>query len=67
MLRYSDDKKGIVKLAREKGMTDGQILSAACANETATRRREIVKQWAESLGLTEEEAIDVAKREAILK
>jgi hypothetical protein len=66
-LRYSSDRVAIVREARKSGLSDEQILLALCRSESSRRRREIVREWAAPLGLTEQEALDLAKRLALIK
>ena len=66
-LRYSSDRTEIVRLARERGLSDGEILKALLANEYGQRARaQIVREWAEVLGLSEEEALAIARRAGLL-
>jgi hypothetical protein len=66
-LRYTNDRALIVRVARQKGLTDKQILKALVANEYGeAARRGIIRDWAEALGLTEKEALQVAKEEGLI-
>jgi len=60
-LRYSTDKVAIVREARKRGIADPQILTALCRSEVASERRRIIREWAPALGLTEDEAIALAR------
>jgi hypothetical protein len=67
-LRYTDDLKELVKLARERGLTDAEILRAVVANEYGDRARlEIVLKYAPHLGLSDSDARGLAVREGLLK
>ena len=61
-LVYSTDRAYIVRLAREKGLTDAEILTSLVQNEFGDKtRRKIIREWATHLGLSEEEALQLAK------
>ncbi len=64
--RYSSDRVAIVREARKRGMTDGEILRSLCRSESVQERRRIVREWAAALGLTELEALSVARREGVI-
>jgi len=56
-----------VRLARERGLSDEQILKALLANEYGHRVRvQIVREWAGILGLSEDQAIAIARRCGLL-
>jgi hypothetical protein len=60
-LRYTDDRKELVKMARAKRMTDVEILKALVANEFGDGNRlKIVFQFAPYLGLSDEAARTLA-------
>lgn len=67
-LVYSDDRVAVIRLARERGHSDAQILSALVANEFGDRARlAIIDDWAPALGLTREEARAIARRAGLIK
>lgn len=47
-------------------MTDAQILETVCRAETRSERLRIIKEWAPALGLSESEAVGLAKKAALL-
>lgn len=54
-------KKAAVAMARKRGWTDTEILKAVLKNVYgANRRRELVVEWAEALGLETSEALQAA-------
>lgn len=54
-------------MARKKGWTDAEILRAILQNVFgANRRRELVVEWAEALGLESNEALRVARAANLL-
>lgn len=57
----------MIRVAREKGLSNVDILKALVANEYGTeRKKEIIRAWAESLGLENEEALEVARKAALI-
>ncbi|HYO71267.1 MAG TPA: hypothetical protein VEU33_34825 [Archangium sp.] len=67
-LVYSTDKQAIVKQARAAGLPTGKILSALVSGEYGVQAKlKIVREWAPSLGLSEDEAMLEAKKAGILK
>jgi hypothetical protein len=57
----------MVRLARERGLTDAQILTVLVANEYgAAKRRALIREWAAALGLSEEEALLIAKKAGLI-
>jgi hypothetical protein len=66
-LVYSTDKVAVVRQARNVGMSDQEILSALVANEFGKRTREkIIREWAPALGLTADEALQLARRASLV-
>jgi hypothetical protein len=65
-LRYSTDRAYIVKLARERGCSDAEILRSITSNEVYSERVRIIREWAPYLGLTPDAALDIARCEAII-
>jgi hypothetical protein len=67
-LRYTDDRKDLVKLARGKGMSDADILRALLANEFGDANRlQIIFQFAPYLGLSEESARELAAKCGLIR
>jgi len=67
-LRYTDDHKAIIKLARSKGLSDEEILKALVANEYGDGARlQIVLKFAPFLGLSEEDAREVAAKSGLIR
>lgn len=66
-LRYSSDRVAIVRAARAKGMSNEEILEAACRGEIAAERRRIVREWAAPLGMTEDEALALARKVGVVR
>ena len=64
--RFTTDRPAIVKAARNQGKSDAQILSLACSGRVYAERRQIIKEWASPLGLTEAQALDLAQKESII-
>jgi hypothetical protein len=66
-LRYTDDKEALVKIARQKGLSDETIMKALVANEYGKRTpKDIIREWAPSLGLEPETAIEKAVKAGIV-
>jgi hypothetical protein len=65
-LRYSNDHAAMIREARKRGMSDTQILESVCHSETRANRRKLIKQWGLELGLSESEALELAKKTGLL-
>ena len=65
-LRYTNDRAMIIRIAREKGLSDKEILKQLVAGEVASERRRIIREWANDLGLTEDEALRVAREAGLI-
>jgi len=61
-LRFSTDKELLVRLAREKGLTDEQITRKLSAGETYPNVLEIAKKWSPHLGISVGEFLNYARR-----
>lgn len=67
-LRYTDDKRELIRLAREKGLSDEEILTALVANEYGDRKRlEIILSFAPYLGLSDPDARDLATQSGLIR
>lgn len=67
-LRYTDDHKEIIKLARAKGLSDAEILKALVANEYGDGvRLQIVLKFAPFLGLSEDDARELAAKSGLIR
>ncbi len=55
-----------VAAARERHWTDADILYRMTLNKPRSERRELVKKLAPALGLSESEALEIAKAHAIV-
>lgn len=54
-LVFSDDPERLVRLARERDMTDQQIIDNLVSSESYAKRRTIAKTYAPALGMSEDE------------
>ncbi len=59
--------KAKIAMARKIGMSDGEILRVAVANVYGpTKRRELIAEWAEYLGLEVSDALKLAQFEHLI-
>lgn len=65
-LVYSTDRKDIVKIARARGMTDAEILASVTTARVRADRVSEIRSWAQHLGLSPDEAMDLARKNAII-
>ena len=66
-LVYSDDKTAIVRQARAQGFTNAEILKHLTTNVYGVvEKKRIIAEWALALDLTNDEAIETARRAAII-
>lgn len=58
----SSQRRAAVKAAREIGWTDAEILRSVTRNVYgANRRKEIIVEWSEALGLQSSDALRIAR------
>jgi hypothetical protein len=63
---YSSDHEWLVRTAREAGLSDAQILAKVTSGRVRADRLKLIREWARDLGLTEAEALDIARKAAIV-
>ncbi len=61
-LVFSDDKRDLIKLARQKGLTDEQIVLKLTQGHTYLDCRTMAPVWAKEIGITASEFMVLARR-----
>lgn len=51
-LAYSSDKKSLIRLARENGLTNHQIIVQLSQGRSYKERAKLAKEWCEYLGIS---------------
>jgi hypothetical protein len=67
-LRYTDDKKELIRLARDKGLSNEEIMKALVANEYGDQKRlQIILDYAPYLDLTDADARALVVRSGLVR
>jgi hypothetical protein len=56
----TQSKQRLIEMARKRGMADAEILREVLGGVYGSRRRELVVEWGEALGLTASDALRLA-------
>jgi hypothetical protein len=56
----TQSKQRLIEMARKRGMTDADILREVLGGVYGGRRRELVVEWGEALGLSASDALRLA-------
>jgi hypothetical protein len=62
----SFEKNGIVAMARKRNWSDTDILRLVVQGTRGDKRREIIVEWAGALGLTPNDALQLARRASLI-
>jgi hypothetical protein len=62
----AQSKQRLIEQARRRGMTDAEILHTILQNVYGSRRRELVVEWGELLGLSASDALQLAYSAGLL-
>lgn len=63
-LRYTDDKMGLIKMARNKGLSDERIVKEVVRGLVYADLRAQAEEWAPLLGITEAQFVRIARLRA---
>lgn len=65
-MKKGPTRKEVIEQARKLGWTDADILYQMTLNKPRRERRDLVRQLAADLGLSEEDALEIARKAAVI-